>query len=754
MFELLFTHPLWAYRSGTFAFANAWPLWLLAATILAGIAVVAASLWRRRALGWQLLVPVGVLQSLLLALVVCLLWRPLLNVERVRDRENVLAVLFDASGSMAHADADATGRVAADARSRLQQVAAALQDGVLPELSRIFDLRMYSFSQRAAPLESLAAMPAPGSQTRIGDALEQVLQGAGTAPLAGVVLISDGAENGDSLSEDRLAQIAAYGVPIHAVGVGPERIEHDLELEHVDVPQAAPAGAVFTAQLRIRHAGRADTRLRVYDHDRLIAARALSLSADDDLTNMTIDLPAGDAGAHELRFALDPLPGERNLVNNARTGVLEVPARRRNILYVEGEPRWEYKFLRRAVEHDRALRLASLVRTTPNKHYRQGVSSPQELSEGFPADEKTLYAYDAVVIGSYEAATLRPAQHRLLKDFVDRRGGAVLMLAGRHGLGPGGWQDTPIAQALPVRLTGPRTDRFVQRPARAQPTLYGAESAIVRLDADPSRSAQRWKTLPQLADYQTLGHLKPGAIVLLEAAQRSRAPLLAWQHYGRGATFVLATASTLRWQMRMPPQDQSHETFWRQLLHALASFASEPVTLSAEHGVYDDESSVRVEAEVRNERFEPVPDAEVELQVTPERAAPFAVRMQGSGRNDGRYAATIEAAATGLYRLDLAASKSGQEIGRAVAHVLRNDGLAEHFAAQQHRAVLERLAEATGGQYWPLARLKELSAAIPYSKAGVVERQSLELWNLPVVFLVLLLLKTGEWLLRLRWGRL
>jgi uncharacterized membrane protein len=746
VFELLFTHSLWAYRTGRFAFANAWPLWLLVALILGGGLLIALSLWQRRGLGWRLLVPVGVLQTLLLALVLCLLWRPVLNVERVRDRENVLAVAVDASASMAHGEAD---------RSRLQEVAAALQTDTLAQLEKTFEVRLFSFAQATTPLETLEAIPPPGPQTRIGDALTQILQGAGSVPLAGIVLISDGAENGGTLSEERLTEIASYGVPIHTVGIGPERMENDLELERVELAATAPAAATLSADIGIRHSGAATSRLRVYDRDTLIAAREVKLPAETSLTQLVVDLPAGEAGAHELRFVLEPMANERNVVNNERTRVLNVPPSRRNILYVEGEPRWEYKFLRRAADRDRALRVASIVRTTPNKLYRQGVNSPGELADGFPRSAEELFAYDAVIIGSYEAAGLRSDQHRLLKEFVDRRGGSVLMLAGRYGLSAGGWQNAALAQTLPVQLSGRQPEKFVQRSAQAQLTVYGAESPIPRLDADPRRNAERWKGLPQLADYQSLGRLKPGAIVLLDAvADRTRAPLLVWQRYGQGAAFVLATASTQRWQMRMPPEDQSHEIFWRQLLHALAAGAPPRISVAAERAVYDDERNVTLEAQLRNERFEPINDASVELRVAPEREPSFVQSMQASGQGDGRYIARIDAASSGLYRIDLTAHAGGKEVGTAVTHVLRNDGVAEHFATQQHRAVLERIAAMTGGRYWPLTDLDGLAAAIPYSKAGVVERQTLDLWNLPIVFLVLLALKLGEWLLRLRWGRL
>lgn len=746
VFERLFTHPLWAYRTGTFAFASAWPTGLLITLILLGIALIAGSLWRRRALGWALLLPVGVLQAALLTLVLCLLWRPVLNVERVRDRENELAIAIDASSSMAYGDAG---------RSRLQDVVAALQNETLQRLEKTYAVRLFGFAQTTTPLDSLNAVPPPGRQTRIGDALTQVLQSAGSAPLAGVILFSDGAENGDSLSEERLAEIASYGVPVHTVGVGPEQVLDDLELEQVEVASTAPAGSTIDAQIGIRHNGASQARLRVYDRDNLIAARDIKLRPEAGSTRLSLDLPAGQAGTHELRFVLDPIENERNVVNNTRMRVVNVPATRRNILYVEGEPRWEYKFVRRAVDKDRALRVASIVRTTPNKNYRQGVISPEELAGGFPEQAAELFAYEAVIIGSYEAAGLRAEQHRLLKEFVDRRGGTVLMLAGRYGLSAGGWQNAALAQTLPVQLTGRQATQFTQRPGQAQLTLYGVESPIPRFDPDARKNAERWRNLPALADYQALGRLKPGAIVLLEAnGEQGRSPLLVWQHYGRGAAYVLATASTLRWQMRMPSEDDSHEMFWRQLLHAISSTAPSRITVNGERTVYDDERSVRVEAEVRDERFEPINDAAVELQVAPERDTAFSQTMQPSGQGDGRYFATLDAASTGLYRIEMTARAGNREVGSAVTHVLRNDGVAEHFATHQHRALLERIASATGGRYWPLNQLDGLASAIPYSKAGIVERQTLDLWNLPIVFLTLLALKLGEWLLRLRWGRL
>lgn len=746
MFELLFNHPRWAYRTGTFAFASGWPVWLLFVLVAIGAIIIGLTLLRRRFVGGAKLAALFAVQATLLALVLCLIWRPVLHVERVRDRENVLAVAIDASASMAYGE---------EQQSRLQQAAAALEADTLPALRKTFDVRLFSFAAQTQSIDSFDALPAPGPQTRIGDALQQLLQTAASVPLAGIVLVSDGAENGGTLSEERLAELASYGVPIHTVGVGPEKNPNDLEIDQLRVPQNAAAGATITAEVAVRHDGAAKSRLRVYDRDRLLAAKELSLPQAAEISNVSVELPAGDPGTHDLRFELDALEGERNVINNARRHVLNVPVTRRRVLYLEGEPRWEYKFLRRAIEGERALRLTSVVRTTPNKFFRQGVDSGSELTDGLPKDAAELFTYDALIIGSYDAASLSTQQHQLLRDFVDKRGGSVLLLASRSGLSAGGWQDSALAQALPTHLPQKEGQSFVQRAAQAQPTVYGMESAVVRLAAESKQNLEQWKTLPPLADYQALGKLKPGSIVLLEATnERTRAPLLVWQRYGRGATYVLGTGSTLRWQMQLPPDDQRHEMFWRQLAHALADNARARTTLGSERTVYDDDRRVSLEAEVLNERFEPISNARVEVLVAPELEPSYQMQMTPSGNNDGRYVVNLDAPSTGLYRVDLTAFTGDVEVGSASTYVRRNDGTLEHFGARQNRPVLERIAAMTGGRYWRLEDLGDLAAAIPYSKAGIVERQTLDLWNLPIVFVVLLALKMGEWLMRLSWGRL
>jgi uncharacterized membrane protein len=676
-----------------------------------------------------------------------LLWQPALSSDRLRAQDNAVALLIDTSASMSYGEAE---------ESRLQQAVAALNDGVLGELSDNLETRLYAFSEDSETIESLEQVPPPGAATHLGDAVLDVLREARSSALGAVVLISDGGDNSEELDTARLAEIAGFGVPVHTVGVGRESIPEDIELESVSMTTQVMAGSRVSSQVSIRHAGPGIARLKVYDGGAILASEELTLPDRDGVTTHWVDFDIGSAGVKDLSFVLDAVAGESNTVNNAQYRVLEVPEDRRSILYVEGEPRWEYKFIRRAVEEDSPIRLASLLRTTPNKFYRQGIDEPTELENGFPEDRETLFSYDALIIGSFEAAALTPEQQDDIRAFVSERGGSLLMLGGLRGLADGGWGNSVVAEVLPALLPEIEAATFNRWPAKAILTEDGEESVLTRLDSDRDTNIALWEEMPDIADFQYLDDLKPGAVSLLEAdIQGTTHPLLVQQRFGLGSAYILATGGTWRWQMQLPSEDMRHETFWRQILHALASGAPRAVVVSAERLFYGDENEVRLRAEVRDKEFAAVADADVSLSVTSAGGgAPDVIAMQPLPGEPGKYEATIQADETGMYRFEAEARLGEDVLGSARFAVRRASGVAEHFQIQQNRPLLENIAALTGGQYFALDDLDALPETIQFSDAGILETEILDLWNMPIVFLLLILLKAGEWVLRLYWGRL
>jgi hypothetical protein len=322
-----------------------------------------------------------------------------------------------------------------------------------------------------------------------------------------------------------------------------------------------------------------------------------------------------------------------------------------------------------------------------------------------------------------------------------------------------------------VRLPEPEGPTFLREPAHATLTAAGRLSALTRLAPTEEANDAEWGGLPDLADFQTVGELKPGAETLLEAEFGGRTePLLVQQRYGLGHSYVLTTGGTWRWQMQLPHEDQRHETFWRQLLQAVATTAPQPITITSERVFYGDESTVTLRAEVRDKTFKPASDATVSLEVSDGYGPPTTLEMTPVAGERGIYEASYETTEPGIFRFEATArtaaepttgavgdavpEPAAEELGRARFAVRREDGVVEHYHVQQNRALLERLASATGGTYFAVSDLSRLPEAVSFSEAGTVERQVLDLWNIPLAFMILLLLKAGEWLLRLYWGRL
>lgn len=740
MFEFLFNYPLAVYRKGTLVFSGGWSApWLAAAVALAAVGLF--WLLRRRGLGRKRLVLLGVLQWSVLAVLLLLLWQPALSVAVLKPQQNVVAVVVDASASM-------------QLEQRYQQARTLVEGRLLEELKKRYPVRLYLAGEIPTRVEKLPEAP-QARRTDLGAALRQIAADSSMLPVGAVVLFSDGADNGGNLGPETLEALRRARIPVHTVGFGSENIQNDLEILDAALPRRVLPGSRMLLTVTLRQSGfRGRTaRLAVWDGDSVLAQKDLKLPEDGGTWRETVALNAGRPGVRTLTVSAGPLQGETNIRNNTVERIVDVRDRKPRILYFEGEPRWEMKFIRRAVEEDGQLELASIVRTTENRFYRQGIRSPQELERGFPSSVDELFGYQALIIGNVEAGYFSPLQQTLIREFVDRRGGGVLFLGGRAALSDGGWHRSPLAEVLPVVLPE-RKGTFRREPASAKLTRAGLESLITRIEEDPEKNAARWKALPYLADYQQTGTPKPGATVLAEAVPgvRLRHPLLVTQNFGRGRVALLATGGTWRWQMAQDARDQSHEIFWRQLLRWLSGSVEERVTLLTSRQTYEGGETVRFRAEVRDRNYLPSTSAVVSVHVMGPGGVSDTVELSPSRREPGVYEADWRAPRPGSYLAEAAARQGVEDLGRDTVTFRREDGMQECFRTEQNRELLERLAQQTGGRYYRPSETAGLAKEIELSEAGITVRETRPVWNAPAAFLLLAGLKTAEWLVRRRWG--
>jgi uncharacterized membrane protein len=744
MFQLLFKYPAAVFAKGKLVLLGAWPVWLMVvAMVLSAIAL--AFLLRRAGVARSRAITLWSLQAATVILLLLLLWEPAISITTLRPQQNIVAVLVDTSQSMGLKDSGP---------ARLEQAKRLLESRLLPDLRQRYQVRLYSMGETLNRLSQSQQLQPAAPATRINAALHQIADEAGTLPIGAIAVLTDGADTTGGIDAETMAELHRRRLPVNAIGFGRESISRDLELESFDITPKALTGSRVDASIRLRQSGFAgqDTKISVTSGGQVLASRAITL-ADAPEQIEHLDFSAGKEGIKNLEATVEPLDAEVNKKNNRLTSVMHIDGKKRRILYVEGEPRWEYKFLRRAVEDDPAITVISMLRTTQNKIYRQGISAPSELADGFPLKPEELFGYDGLVLGSVEAGFFNAAQQAAMRDFVDRRGAGILFLGGRSSLADGGYNAQPFAELLPVNLPH-ASSTFQRKFVAAELTAEGKRSLLCRIEDDPEKSAEHWDVLPYLADYQDAGAPKPGAVVLANVDVAGRKlPLLVTENYGAGRTGVFATGGSWRWRMQQPVGDVSQQTFWRQLLRWTVEGTPTRVTAVTSLRQLEDEGGINLRANVKDALYSPLTGAQVQAVITNPQGRTETIAFRSDPTKPGSYDAKWDAHLGGSYMAEvIAMGRDGKEAGRDVLTFRRDDGLAENFHQEQNRELLQKLATETGGHYYTPGSAPRLPDEIAFSDAGISSHELRDVWNMPIVFLLLLSLRVAEWGLRRKWG--
>ena len=288
------------------------------------------------------------------------------------------------------------------------------------------------------------------------------------------------------------------------------------------------------------------------------------------------------------------------------------------------------------------------------------------------------------------------------------------MLGGARSFDAGKYASTPIADISPLYLNDQveAYETQIVSNFKASLTARGRTHAVTRLNENRNLSAKAWEELPPISIPELLTNAKPGATVILEANNindRNRtAPLLAEERYGRGRSMALTSNDTWRWRMETPSQNNSHETFWRQLLRYLVSATPNQYEVGAERDVYTKGDAVVLRGEVNDKKFNAVTDAQVVARITKPSGATAEIPLkinfgerQNSASADYRNEFTPDE--NGVYKIEMTARRGGTTLGSAQSTFLITDRTREFHDAAQNVELLKRAATETGGKYFPLS---------------------------------------------------
>jgi uncharacterized membrane protein len=757
-FETLFNFPPEVFQEGQLTFAGR----IAAQVLILALPVLILATWfayrlvaqRTATTAWRTVL------ALRLGLVVILLFLladPIMRWAHGRA-EVFTVVLVDTSHSMAIPDVVAGPGVPLsriDAARQLLSGDGAGHEGFLKALSRSGKVLVYGFDENVRRVTATGQLKADGQSTNIFRGIHDMEAELRGMPLAAVVLITDGGRNAGGTTQDAAAILADRGVPLYPVGLGNPNPPNDYEVVNVVAPKRVRRDSEVEVQVTVRHTGYTEPfDLTVSRGQTVISTHKITPNMDTDLEQVKLVFTPDQEGTATYRIAIPAGKDEKNTDNNFRDFDVEIRDDRLPVLYVEGSPRMEYRFLRRALYNDPDFRLVGLLRLGDNRFYVQGANDSESfLAKGFPTTVEQLYAFQAIILGDIEASYFTSDQMKMLQEFVRTRGGGLLMLGGVNSFGLGNYTGTPIADMLPVQITandGPYSD--AQFKARVMQGI--GVHPVMQLSLDPEANRVLWSQSPPLIGITPVSGVKAGALTLLTRESDNK-PVFAVQNYGAGRVAAFTSGGSWYWRVSVPSTVEFYEKFWKQLVRWLAVGAKERLTAETESDVYARTKPVTIRATALAKDLQPVNDASIIATVTDPLGNHEDVPMDWILSEEGVYQAQYVPQDEGDYRVSVrvdgwtdtkpveADFRVAQPTVEAADTGLKEDELKE-------------MAKIAHGRYFTFADANQVPDEIARSVAGAkftgIKPEDKEIWDMPVLFVLAFALMVAEWIVRRRCG--
>ncbi|HTL15599.1 MAG TPA: hypothetical protein VL793_00100 [Patescibacteria group bacterium] len=568
-----------------------WNSRIVAAFAIALLLLAALRWWRERH-GLALLS----LRAAAITLLVFVMLNPQSITPRKRIEKPKLAVVLDASSSMATPDAGTNSRFAAAVRTLTNSE-------TLLALNKEFVLDLWRFDREAriTSFSQIATEDPTGDASDIGKAVMSVASQLGaTKSPAGILLVSDGrATAGESLSAAQLA--LARSVPLWTWTLGGAVPRRDLWIDTTSSEALAFSDSDVELAATLHQVGYPERSFRVEIRcdDQLIDTKDV-LPDSNGVARVSVRLKAPRVGEQRYVFRVPPQPDEVDTANNERAIFLRSIGQRVRVLLAEGQPHWDSKFLVQSLKRNPNVDLTAVYRLNANRNVAVvSVTGTEARFEQdlFPRTQKDMDNYDVILLGRGADGFFDPQTEELLSQFVARRGGSLVFARGKAY----GGRFQPLAKLEPVAW-----GLGVTAPMKLKPTDAGRDNPMFDLGSAGTLD-ELLERLPALDHSSvTLGE-KPLAVVLATGADPDGPVLVAYQRYGQGKALTLNASGLWRWAFREKDQQESevaYGRFWVSLLQWLLSggqfLPGTDVALSSTKRYYSSEQPMQFLISTRN----------------------------------------------------------------------------------------------------------------------------------------------------------
>lgn len=738
--------------------------------LLVVLGAIALSAWSYARLEGPRLsrVILSLVRAALLVLLAVAAAGPRLQRERSEVERDRLAVLIDRSASIGISDA--RGQSRDDELKRILEQSAP----TWAELTQQKDMDWLAFGGGVSPLDAdgpgipTALPPADRPRTAIGTALDESLRRAAGRPLSGIVIFSDG-RSADSVSNTLLADLRSDRVPVHVVPIGSDEAGAEFAVVSAEAPAVAFVDDVVPVTVRFDHTGvdpaRAG-RLEIIETGTGLVIETAELSPDM-LEDGEATVPVETDSPGEQRWTVKYVSEGPDLSseNNSASVAIRLVDEPIRVLYVDGSPRWEQRFLKSLLIREDSVDSSCLLMAVNRRYQQEG----DTLLETLPRSADEWAAFDVVIIGDVRPELLGDHTLEEIRSLVGQQAAGLLWLAGPSAT-PAGWGETALTDLLPIDPEAPTGTAGIElwdQPVVLHPTRAAERTGLFAdlledhteggvTDPDAGWSGLRWALRLQneslKASAEVLAWAEP-----VDGTQHEDAPLVVSMRYGSGRVALVGTDEIWRW--RYGQGEPPTERFWLPLLRSLArprlASIGRAASLEVSPSIAGLGDRVAVRVTITDQSIAEVAPREFEASVTQQartgQSAPAAavrlVREPGSPAGRTVYAGSMPALRPGKFIVNVppdALSGVGLEAGLEVI-----SGDDEMRNPQTDHAFLADLAERTGGRVLSASDLAGLAGLLPNRRVIVpLEPEIVTLWDTPLMLALLLGLATLEWVWR------
>ena len=606
-----------------------------------------------------------------------------------------------------------------------------------------------------------------GLQSGVGEGWPEEGSGAPREQRGAVVVFSDGQHNDGESPTDRARVLAGRGLPLFTVGLGSQVRPRDLAVLKAEGPEAVFAEDRVRGEITLKDDMPAGSpfKLTIGDGDKILWERQLTTEGRN-VRKVAYDFPIGDVVKArmaarrgevqlsslplEFKVAVTPVEGDSQPANDA--GALRVRAvtQKRRILLLDGRPRWETRYLRNVFERDEQweVNCVSVGMLRGEAGWARGTKPEQ-----FPLEQGQLQSYDLIIFGEVPRSVFKGDELAWLRDFVEKRGGAMIFIDGSRGRLKE-YADSPIAPLFPVEWKSAAVREGLSRVVL---TDRSAGLAAFSLAPDRAQNSGVWSGLPAPRWVSGATPLA-GAESLLEIEGEGRKFAgVVLRPFGAGK--VLYQSFDESWRWRYEVADQHHVRYWHQIANWIAElpFAVRDKFVSLDAGAitYRPGDSADVRVRLRDGEGRPVTNATVDAVLYRDGQKAATIRLLADDNAGGLFHGRTAALEPGKYEVGVesAAIPASEWKARTEFQVEPRE-TGEFMQLSLNEDLLRQMAAQGGGQYLreeQIDRLADLLA--PMSQGKVIESDTV-LWQSYWWFTPVLLLLTAEWIIRKRVGML